>query len=249
MDELDELVGLFGTDAPAIREAIGRNPAAAAALQSRQSVYNTFVSGDQGGLTDAVTRAQAQQQQHQQQSQVRTAQFDLNQLDQELNTRLDLRLKTFTESPEFGNLVETRAKTISEQQIQARMGDIIGRSAKLSDEIYSVRSAHAREFGSELDTAAFEKFLEGKNYGSITAAHAVFVQEERVNKRIADGVRAGVAAQQTTQVPGTSLPTAQSPLGAMMRANPANQASAARGEGLDAAVVAFRELQSRHANG
>lgn len=245
MDELDELVSLFGNDSAVIREAIGRNPAAAAALQSRQQVFNTFVAGDQTGLTDAVTRAQA----HQQQTQVRTAQFDLNQLDAELNTRLDSRLKTFTESAEFGNMVETRAKTIAEQQIQARMGDIIGRSAKLSDEIYSVRSSHAREFGTELDTAAFEKFLEGKNYGSITAAHGIFVQEERVNKRIAEGVRAGVAAQQTTQVPGSSLPTAQSPLGAMMRANPANAQTAARGEGIDAAIVAFRELQTRHANG
>lgn len=246
MDELDELVSLFGNDSAAIREAIGRNPAAAAALQSRQQVFKTFVEGDQSGLTEAVTRAQAAQTAV---AQTRSAQFDLNQLDQELNTRLDSRLKTFTESAEFGNMVETRAKTIAEQQIQARMGDIIGRSAKLSDEIYSVRSSHAREFGTELDTAAFEKFLEGKNYGSITAAHGVFVQEERVNKRIAEGVRAGVAAQQTTQVPGTSLPSAQSPLGAMMRANPANAQTAARGEGLDAAIVAFRDLQTRHTNG
>jgi hypothetical protein len=247
MDELDELVSLFGNDSAVIREAIGRNPAAAAALQSRQQVFKTFVEGDQSGLTDAVTRAQAHH--TAQTTQVRTAQFDLNQLDAELNTRLDSRLKTFTESPEFGNLVETRAKTIAEQQIQARMGDIIGRSAKLSDEIYTVRSNHSREFGTELDTKAFEAFLEGKNFGSISAAHDVFVQDERVNKRIAEGVRAGVAAQQTTQVPGTSLPTSQTPLGAMMRANPANVQTAARGEGLDAAVVAFRALQARHANG
>src|SRR5271170_1575814 len=101
MDELDELVGLFGTDAPAIREAIGRNPAAAAALQSRQTVYNTFVSGDQGGLTAAVTQAQAQQNRQQdttRQDTTRQAAFDLDSISAELDNRVNSRMRTFTES-------------------------------------------------------------------------------------------------------------------------------------------------------
>lgn len=245
MDELDELVGLFGNDAGTIRQALANNPAAAAALQSRQTVYNTFVSGDQGGLTAAVTQAQQQQQQRQpQQDTARQAAFDLDSISAELDSRVTSRMKTFTESNDFTNMVNTRAQAIAEDIVKKSTGDIIGRAAKLSDEIYSVRSAHSREFGSELDTKAFEQFLEGKQFGSISAAHDVFVQEERVNKRIAEGIRTGVQNHTTGQVPGTSLPTSQSPLGAMMRANPANAASESRGAGLDAAIAAFRATPS-----
>jgi hypothetical protein len=245
MNELDELVAQFGDDAAAMRQILDRNAAGRASLEGRETVYKAFVGGDETAMTQlardnaaaAATAAAAT---------TRSAAFDLDAMNAALDARMTSRFSAFTESPEFNTAVEKRATTIAESRFKQSEGDLIGRAAKLSDEIYTIRSSHAREFGKELDTPAFEVFLTANagKFNGLPAAHDAYVQEERITARIDRGVREKMAASQTTEVPGTSLPTSQSPLGAMIRANPANAATTARGDGIDNAVKAFRQLQS-----
>ena len=254
-DELDELVSMTAADdATTLRDILARNPTLKTALDSRQVVYKAFVDGDQAAL-DAATRAQA----------TRTttaastvtspaatsaAALTLDQLDAELDKRMVGRFKTFTESPEFTTAVETRAEARAKQLLEASTETILGTAAKTSDTIYQIRRSHEKEFGKELDTTAFTTYLDANKgkFISLEAAHDAFVQEDRITKRIADGVVAARAAEQTSDVPGTSLPSAQTPLGAMIRANPASKDAGDRGTGIDAAVKAFRQLQSSHVN-
>lgn len=246
-DELDELVAMASADdATVLRDIMTRNPTLKTALDSRQTVYKAFVDGDQTAL-DAATRSQASRQQQQQTA---PAALTLDQLDAELDKRMAGRFKQFTETPEFQTAVETRAEAKAKALLEASTATILGTAAKTSDEIYQIRRSHEREFGKELDTTAFTAYLDANknSFTSLAKAHDAFVQEDRITKRVADGVTAGIAAQQTSDVPGTSLPSAQTPLGAMIRANPANKDATDRGTGIDAATKAFRALQSGHAN-
>ena len=252
MDELDELVALTqADDATALRDILARNPTLRTALDSRQTVYKAFVDGDEAAITAAAaSRATSTTQQQATTTQAAAASFDISQLDAELDKRFTSRFTQFAASPEFATAVETRAEARAKAILEAERSNILGAAASTSDQIYTIRRSHEHEFGKELDTTAFSAYLtanDGK-FVNLAAAHDAFVQEERITARIDKGVKEKLASQQTSEVPGSSLPTAQSPLGAMMRANPMNKDMAARGDGLDAAAKAFRALQTSAVN-
>lgn len=244
-DELDDILGMFaGDDATALRTILDRNAAAKAALEGRETVYQAFVGGDNDKIAALATKNGAVT------TPAAAAAVDLDALNAQLDARMTSRFSSFATSPEFTSAVEARAKAIAEAEITAKSADLLGSAARTSDEIYTIRRSHEREFGTELDTTAFSTYLTANTgkFVNLSAAHDAYVQEQRIEARITKGVAEREAAKQTTEVPGSSLPTAQSPLGAMIRANPANAKAGERGTGIDAAVTAFRTLQTSHAN-
>jgi len=247
LDELNDLLNMFSGDDKTQMEAIlARNAAATAALEGRETVYQAFVGGDQARIAALEAKAAPGTPT----TTTAAATVDLDALNAQLDARMTSRFGAFVASPEFTGAVETRAKEIADGIITAKSADLLGSAARTSDEIYTIRRSHEREFGAELDTKAFSEYLTANTgkFTNLSNAHDAYVQEDRINKRIAKGVDEGLAAKQTTEVPGSSLPTSQTPLGAMIRANPANAKEAERGTGIDAAVLAFRSLQSSHAN-
>ena len=86
--------------------------------------------------------------------------------------------------------------------------EIAGLSLKLADDLANIRENHREEFGERLDRNAFEKFVNdqkaaGVGYKDLTAAHDAFVADKRVEKKIAEGVAAGVKQKTSAlEVPG-----------------------------------------------
>lgn len=236
---LEELDGLFNdlveADRATMKAILERNEKAATRLGQRETVYTAFVDGDTIKLAALTTPAVTT-----------TPAVDLD----SINRGLDERMGKFFDDPRFDTAVERRAKVLAEQMSKDAENRAVGRAAYVSDEIYTIRSTHAKEFGEELPRADFEKFVtdnQGK-YGSLAAAHDAFVSEKRIQKRV-DAARAeGMAARQTNEVPGTSLPS--SPVAQMfIKSNPTvSGVAAGRGDALDAASLAFRELRNARAN-
>lgn len=240
IEELDDLINSFAeADRATVKEILERNKDAESRLTSQNTVYKAFVDGDTDALAKAtkpVTPA------------VTSPTLDLNALDSHLDTWAE-RLWT---SPKFTEAVETRAKTLAEQMSKAAEDRAVARGAYLSSEIFEIMDSHRGEFGKPLDRPAFEKFVteNAGKFSSLKAAHDAYVGEERVNLRIEKGVKERLAAQQTSEVPGTSLPTSASPLGVFIRHNAERTGAkddASRGPAIDSAVKAFRELQGGRA--
>lgn len=231
-DDIKDLLDTFPeADRATMLAAFEKNPNAAAALTSRETVYRAFVDGDTQALAN-VTR-----------SAVTTPAVDLDALNRSLDGRFD---KIF-DDPRFDTAVERRAKVLADAAIKAASDGIVGRALKGGAEITSIMHTHRTEFGKELDQPAYEKFVteNGNKFASLTEAYNTFVSEERINKRIEAARAEGAAHRVTTEVPGTSLPTSQSPAGMFVRANPMTSTTqAARGDALDAAAAAFRSLQA-----
>jgi len=251
--ELDDLFNFVTSseDRTTLESLLQRNPAAQAALTGRETVYRAMIQGD-----DAALNQLTQQQRAAAAAATRPtpASLDLAALDAALSSRVPSMFKSYLDTPEAQAVIDARAESRAKALLAASEGQILGRAANLSDEIYSIRRHHSQEFSEELDTPAFTKFMEdngGPNkFGSLTKAHDQFVQQKRIDAAIKKGIEEGRAAQQTNEVPGTSLPTAGSPLGAMIRDNAKRTAApdAGRGDALDAAARAFRQLQIGHMN-
>ena len=236
-EELDDLLNSFSeADRPAMRAALERNTAAAERLTQRETVYKAFVDGDTNTLAKVTSGTTTT-----------SPAVDLD----ALNRSIDDRFGKIFDDPRFNTAVEARAKVLVETIAKETENRAVGRAAYVSDEIYTIRSTHAKEFGEELPRADFEKFVsdnKGK-YGSLAAAHDAFVSEKRIQKRI-DAARAeGAAHRETNQVPGTSLPNSGTPAGMFIKSNPMNTTTqAARGDALDNAARAFRELSASRVN-
>lgn len=233
IEELDDLLNSFAeADRATVKEILGRNKDAESRLTSQNTVYKAFVDGDTKALANATTPT------------VTSPTLDLTQLDSHLETWSD-RLWT---SPKFTEAVETRAKTLAQTMVKEAEDRAVARSAYVSDELYSIRAAHAREFGEEMDSKAFETFVKDNTgkYASLTAFHDAMVSEKRIEARVKKGVKEALSAQQTSEVPGTSLPTSPTPLGQLIRHNMERTGAkddASRGPAIDSAAKAFRELQ------
>lgn len=247
-EELDDLLNGFAeADRQQLKDILGRNADAASQLSSRESVYKAFVDGDTaeitritgGNKTTAATTAATTSTT----STTTSAALDAAALDARLS---DFRTNIFN-SPEFSAAVDTRAKTLAETMVKEAENRAVARSAYLSSEIYEIMDSHRTEFGKNLDRAGFEKFVtDHPGMTSLRAAHDAFVSEERLEARAQKRATEIVAAKQTSDVPGTSLPTATTPLGQMIRANAkaVGAGEGARGTAIDSAVKAFRELQT-----
>lgn len=244
--ELTELVAkLSPEDQTLLDQILTRNPDTASQLIAESSLYKAFVTGDDSKLPALAGTTLA----------AAAASADLTALADTIERRVASRYDSKVADLETrlsGIDVDKRAKEIAEQlfaeKSTAFAADVLGRAAKSSDEVYTIRRSHEREFGAELDTTKFTEYLNGNagKFASLSAAHDAYVQEDRINKRIDQGVAERVAAASTTGVPGQQLPQ-EGPLGMFIADNAkrtaASTGAVSRGEGLDAAVKAFREIQ------
>lgn len=252
-EELDDLLNTFAeNDRATMRDILTRNNDGAAELARRNTVFNAFINGD----TDAITQV-ADGKAGKKPAAATTPTTPTTPSTPSTSPSLDLdalnaRLNSFRgelfSSPEVLAEIDKRADARAAAKFQEAQTQLIGRGAEIADELYTIRSTHSREFGEELDSAAFKKFFmdNAASYGgNLTNAYNAFVGEKRIEKRIEDARKEERSRQQTTQVPGTSLPTSNSPLGQMIRANAkaTSQVEQGRGGALDAAAKAFRELQ------
>ncbi len=238
---LEELDGLFAdfaeADRATVKALLEKNPAAAAKLTQRETVYTAFVDGDTTKLATLTAPAAV--------TTTTTPAVDLADLDR----RLDERMAKVYDDPRFDTAVERRAKVLAEEAIKASRASIIGAGAEVADQIYQIRSTHKTEFGTELDRSKFDPFFteNAAKYGhNLLLAYNAFVEADRTQKKIDDGIKAGLAAQQTRDVPGVSQPGAGTPAGMFIKSNPMNTGvGAARGDALDAAAAAFRSLSAQ----
>lgn len=257
-NELDELLALVSTpeDKAAMQAIIDRNAAAKTRLEVSQSVYGAFIAGDDAAITqaskDAAARAAA--------AATSTAttgnkglDLDLDQLGQIVDQRAATRFKALTESPDYIAAEEARIEKVATAVAKKLAPEILTTAARTSDEIYQVRASHSREFSEELDTTKFTEFLNANpgKFADLSKAHDAFVGEQRIQAQITKGVETELAKRTADappiEVPGTSLPSAESPLGSMIRANKLTTGETARGPAIDAATKAFRTLQQSHA--
>lgn len=240
---LEELDGLFAdlaeADRATVKSLLEKNPAAAAKLTQRETVYTAFVDGDTTKLATLTAPAQTQQTQ-----QTTPAAVDMD----ALNRTLDERMAKIYDDPRFDTAVERRAKVLADAAIKAASDGIVGRALKGGAEITTILHNHRMAYGKELDQAAYEKFVTDNTgkYASLTAAYDAFTENDRIQKRIDDGVKAGLATAHTNDVPGVSQPGSGTPAGMFIKSNPMNAGAAAqRGDALDAAAKAFRELSAQ----
>jgi hypothetical protein len=248
MQELEELLNLLGDDAATVRAALDKHPDAKQRVAGAETVFRAFVDGDQTALDNytrnnpPVARPAATDSPARLTAAPATPALDMTALLDQLEQRLD---KRYIPADKF----EERATQTAESLLTKKQGDLIGSAMKGADEIYTIRASHREEFGSQLDGAKFEEFLKANTgkFASITDAYNAMVSDARTEAKIAKGIAEGRAALETTNVPGTSLPTSATPLGMMLRANKDANA-VGRGEHLDKAAAAFRSLQTQRVN-
>ena len=244
-NELEALIALLDKpeDAAALKEIMGRNIRTSERVVSSVAVYDAFVEGKDptppavAAVTPAAPVAAA-------------AAIDLSALEAMVDQRTSARAKAYVESPEYLAAEEARIEKMAKKVAESLAPQLLTNAARSADEIYQVRRSHEKEFGEELDTPKFTEFLNtntGK-FADLSKAHDAYVQEQRITAQIAKGVSDELAKRQTNEVPGTTLPSAESPLGSMIRANKLTVGETARGPALDAAAKAWRHLRGAHVN-
>lgn len=251
--DLDELVTMTSAaDQQAFRDLLARNPNLATRVESSQAVFKAFVDGDTSQVDAAAqaARDRATAEAARNQPVAQRAQLDLADLEKLADARAEAKFTAITTAPEYIASQEAMIERITKKVADGIAPTLLSNAARSADEIYQVRRSHEKEFGTELDTPKFTEFLNANTgkFADLSKAHDAYVQDQRIEAKIAKGVAEGVAATQSTEVPGTTLPSASSPLGSMIRANKLTVGETARGPAIDNAVRAFRALQASRAD-
>lgn len=250
-DGLKDLLEMFdANDKAEFERLLEKNDAAAKRMSSSNDLYNAFITGDPEAQAraEAAAKTQAPPPARTQTPAVLTDgpkqvtnadTFNEARLASLLDTKLAEIFGTENFTKKVNTLVEAKANELAP--------NLYAKAIQNSDELYSVRRSHEREFGTELDSAKFSQFLADnpeQRQVSLTKAHDAFVTEERIQARIAKGIADGKALAETNNVPGASL-SRNNPLAPrfMRDVTPADQA---RGPALDQAAKAFRQLQNSH---
>lgn len=219
---LDELLNSFAeADRSVARDLLTRNANAATLLTSQKTVYDAFVGGDPAAMARAAASSTNPNPNlvansnpaNPNPANPNPASLGLT-LDQ-VNALLGEKVKSIYTSPEFLAAVNTRAEEVAKTKFEAERANVIGRSAEISDTITSIRETHLREFGEPLDSAAFKTFYaaEGPKYGNdLLGSYNAFVAKKREDKRVADGIKAGLEAAATSSVPGSAVPGVSNPM-------------------------------------
>jgi hypothetical protein len=253
--ELDELINSFSeSDRETARALLERNASVQSRLASRETVYRAFVDGDPAAVTAAAQQQQAitpavAAQPISASAAPSPASITLDQI----TTLLNERIRGVYSAPEFTSAVESRAQAIATSALAAERASLIGQGAEIADQLYSIRASHSREFGEELDSAAFKTFFQssGTRYGNqLQPAYDAFVGEKRIAKREADAFARGQAAAATTNVPGSTLTATgpnSSPLSAFIDHNVRTITPNATAPSADAdkAAQAFSAMRSQ----
>lgn len=151
---------------------------------------------------------------------VSSSSFDMGSFEAMLDKKLgnlDERVKTAASAA-----VDERVKTAGEQLIQ----ETTARTIRATDELQRIYRRHEKDFGEELDSSAFDTFLQeqlkaGTRYASMTKGYEDFTRDKRTAKevetKVADGVREQLKTRATTQeVPGVTPASARSPMSVLL---------------------------------
>lgn len=249
--ELETFLAMFKeSDRAQLTQILEGNEAGAERLKSSNNLYDAFVTGDPAA-TQSVARQTTQET-----TPVRTVATSAlpNPTTQTSPVGVDeARLASIIESKLgeiFGGESFTKqVNSIFERKVSEVTPGLLGTTAKKADEIYTIRRASEKEFNKELDTAGLTKFIEdsaktGKTYGSYVDAYNDYVKEDRIQARIAQGIKEGMIAKANSETPDSSL-TRNNPLAPKFMRE-VTQSDSARGPALDQARKAFRALQDSH---
>lgn len=213
--ELNDLLGsLAEADRPAMRDLLTRNPSAAATLTSQKTVYDAFVGGDQAQMQAAAAAATAASTTTPAATTPVAVQPIGLGLDQ-ITALLNERVSAIYTSPQFVSAVDALAEKKAQAKFESERANVIGRSAEISDTITAIREANLREFNEPLDSTAFKTYFaaEGPKYGNdLLGSYNAFVAKKREDKRVSDGIKAGLEAAATSAVPGSAVPGVGNPL-------------------------------------
>ena len=223
MDDWSKFVGGFGDDGRTIRQALADDPAAAAALQCRRASTTRSSQAnvgwpDRGGHAGTAAGGGGQPQQ----DTARQAAFDLDSISA---TQLACEHRVGSHGGVqtiFTNMVSGTRKTRTSSRSPGRTTSWDTHGKPRTRSTLCVRRIP-------------ERTLQARHRKSIRRAvprrRTVAARSPRHTTCWARGAPCGPCESRggTRQVPGTSLPTSQSPLGAMMRANPGNPRSESRG--------------------
>jgi len=253
---LQDLMNRFTTpeDKAVFEQLVERNPDARQQAEAQATLYDAFVRGDESqlpklgerttgtgtGTGGGLSAGEIQ------------LQLDLlmNKIDKRLSDEYIPKIDERIKSADAQAIMEKAAEKFFNSKAAEFEAGLLGKTIKGSDELIRIHRSHDREFGTELDTTKFEEFLNApENAGkfpSMTKAHDAFVSEDRITKRVKDGIEEGVAARATANVPGT-LSTLDTPLARMVQANAkvtgiTDQPGSMTGDQKDAMVADFRKL-------
>lgn len=258
-NELDELYGMVTSEADktALQQILARNPVAQERAEAQAALFSALATGDNAAIEAANTRfaraggAPAPVAS----SAVAAASATLDDLTKMVTTQVAAQFTSQFATKEAD--IRKLALEDARKEMQQEAAKLLTTAAQTSDAIYTVRRSHEKEFGAELDTTKFTEFIntnQGK-FATLAAAHDAFVGEDRVQRRIAQGIDEYKKTSTSAQVPGTNTDLRQStdyrtPLPAMLNFNDklTQPAAAANGEprgaALDAAVKAWRQTAS-----
>jgi hypothetical protein len=214
------------------RSLLDGDPAAAARIEARKQAASASSAAPRPPAADPSTRQPG---------------IDLSRLDELVAAKVQALLDSQLAGTSFNEKVKGLVKATADE-----IGPVWrAQSTKQMDEIYTIRRANEKEFGKELDTAVFTKFIDdakaatGKIYGSYVDAYNDFVKEERISARIAKGIAEGVAAHPKLQdqLPGTTLTTGTTMAARMVQANKLSTADTERGKAVDAGARALAQMK------
>ena len=201
MSALDQLEALLD------QKVIAKIKANPAALKDMVEIY--YADAEDDATTTTTTEAR-------QPVAKPAAAFGLGDFEALLDRKLgglDERIKTTATAA-----VEEQVKTAGERLIQ----EATTRTLRGADELNRIYRRHEKDFGEELDSTAFDTFLQdqmktGTRYATMTKAYEEYTRDKRTEKTIAtqveDGVREKLKARATTQeVPGVTPASARSPM-------------------------------------
>lgn len=155
------------------------------------------------------------------------------------------------------NLFETKLlpklaeKFISLDKLPEYRRSILADAIQLSDQYAAIRESHRAEFGEVLKQEDFEKYVSdqtkaGAKFATLTTAYDQFIQEKRVEKRIADGVAKGIKQKTSAAtVPGQTPASGMAPARAqIVKARAAATTSGDGKSSMESAVARLRALNT-----
>jgi hypothetical protein len=258
IQELDDLFGLLATpeDKAQLERILTTNQQVLDQVKSSMELHRAFVDCDraaiqrleaakptiQNSMTITPTPVPAAAATTTSPASPASPAFDMTKLDElvEQRTRsiFDQLLKTDTFNSAVKGLVKTTADELAPNMYST--------ASRTANEIYDIKSAHKDEFHSPLDMTKFNEYLEtnkGK-FSTLTDSYNSFVNEERVQARIKQGIQEGLVAERSTQVPGGTLGKSKTPsMADMFVAVNKTKFDDARGTGLDQAAQALRNTR------
>lgn len=255
-NELDELYGMVTNEADktALQQILARNPVAQECAEAQAALFAALATGDNQSIAAAQTRFAAASQPAATTASPAAASATLDELTRMVTSKVTEQFNSQFATKEADIRKQALADAKAEMQIEG--GKLLAAAMSNSDAVYTVRRSHEKEFGTELDTGKFSEFLNANTgkFATLAAAHDSFVGEERVQRRIAQGIDEYKKTATSAQVPGTSTNLREStdyrtPLPQMLNyndklTNPAGANGTPRGAALDAAVKAWRQTAS-----